>query len=185
MNILEYIKPSTVHATIKKIIRNQRNLIFYRKTMKELAKSGIVQQYGLRLDLSEFQINKRLFNFLKKPKYLAYYILNLEPEILLMGDESIELEKSRVFESLMVKKAMFENAGLGELIEAKTERIKTDDYYAYLIQIMYKPLTSKKDLLYCISWFASVLLLIYIIITISISYHSSIYSWLINIFIEK
>lgn len=113
-----------------------------------------------------------------------YYALNLEPEILLMGEEAIELEKSRVYESILKKKPLFEKAGLGELIEAKTERIKNEDYYAYLIQIKYRPTSTRDNLFYAIIYGAVVSLLAYALIQIGFEYQS-IFDWINNVMTSK
>lgn len=130
MRLLNFLDPRSFWERLGLVIRNYRNLIFYKKTMRELAENGSLKQYGMRLD----------------KRCRAYYVLNLEPETLMLGQEVLELERSRVFESLGQKKVVLESAGLAEIIEAKTERIKTEDYYAYLIQIKYRPLTKLADL---------------------------------------
>jgi hypothetical protein len=60
----------------------------------------------------------------------------------------LELE----FESLAKKKELFETHNLTELIEAKTDRIKTSEYYAYLIQIKYRPMATVSNHVYVLSW---------------------------------
>ena len=104
--------------------------------MASINKTNVLKQAGLRLDL----------------RARAYYVLNIEPELLMMGQDTLELEKSRVFESLTKKKELFENHNLTELIEAKTDRIKTSDYYAYLIQIKYRPMATFSNHIYVLSW---------------------------------
>ena len=104
--------------------------------MSDINKSGILKQTGLRLDR----------------RARAYYVLNIEPELLMMGQDTLDLEKSRVFESLAKKKELFETHNLTELIEAKTDRIKTSEYYAYLIQIKYRPMATVSNHVYVLSW---------------------------------
>jgi hypothetical protein len=156
MKILELLKPTTFYETLVKLYRNFSNISFYNKTMQSLLKNGLIKQNGMRLD----------------KRNRAYYVLNLEPEILMLDQEAIELEKSRVFESLLVKKALFENNGLSELIEAQTERIKTDDYYAYLIKIQYRPMASFANLFYVICWSALASTVVYYLTLAAINYQS-------------
>jgi hypothetical protein len=104
--------------------------------MSNINKSGILKQTGLRLDR----------------RARSYYVLNIEPELLMMGQDTLDLEKSRVFESLAKKKELFETHNLTELIEAKTDRIKTSEYYAYLIQIKYRPMATVSNHVYVLSW---------------------------------
>ena len=132
----DFINPFTFYETAVIIIKNLKNFIFYRTKMSDINKSGILKQTGLRLDR----------------RARAYYVLNIEPELLMMGQDTLELEKSRVFESLAKKKELFETHNLTELIEAKTDRIKTSEYYAYLIQIKYRPMATVSNHVYVLSW---------------------------------
>ena len=136
MTFLEFLSPVTAWRTLSQIVRNEMNHRFYNKKMKELERNGSLNQAGMRLDM----------------RNRAYYIINLEPETLLMGPEVLELEKSRVLESINVRKPIFSSVELAELIEAKTERIKTEDHYAYLVQIKYRPLAKVQDHVYLFSW---------------------------------
>lgn len=132
----DFINPFTFYETVVIIIKNLKNFIFYRTKMSDINKSGVLKQTGLRLDR----------------RARAYYVLNIEPELLMMGQDTLELEKSRVFESLAKKKELFETHNLTELIEAKTDRIKTSEYYAYLIQIKYRPMATVSNHVYVLSW---------------------------------
>ena len=132
----DFINPVTFYETAVIIVKNLKNFIFYRTKMSDINKSGVLKQTGLRLDR----------------RARAYYVLNIEPELLMMGQDTLELEKSRVFESLAKKKELFETHNLTELIEAKTDRIKTSEYYAYLIQIKYRPMATVSNHVYVLSW---------------------------------
>ena len=132
----DFINPFTFYETVVVIIKNLKNFIFYRTKMSAINKTGVLKQTGLRLDR----------------RARAYYVLNIEPELLMMGQDTLELEKSRVFESLAKKKELFETHNLTELIEAKTDRIKTSEYYAYLIQIKYRPMATVSNHVYVLSW---------------------------------
>jgi len=141
----DFINPFTFYETIVVIIKNLKNFIFYRTKMSAINKSGVLKQTGLRLDR----------------RARAYYVLNIEPELLMMGQDTLELEKSRVFESLAKKKELFENHNLTELIEAKTDRIKTSEYYAYLIQIKYRPMATVSNHVYVLSWLTCLTVIAY------------------------
>lgn len=185
MNFLEKIKAKAAYAAFTRVIRNRANYKFYKKTMLDLSKNGTLEQYGLRL-ADEPKANKliKFFALANKYRCQAYYALNLEPEILMMGSEAIDLEKSRVYESLLIKKAMYEEAGLGELIEAKTERIKTEDYYAYLIQIQYRPISTKADITYVIVWMTVCVIALSFIAWLGFQYEI-IGSWLSRVVTSK
>lgn len=168
MTLLEALKPRTFYETCKQIFRNFANRRFYAKQMKRLFADGSLKTNGMRLD----------------KRNRAYYVLNLEPETLMMGEEVLELEKSRVYESLLKKKPLFEKAGIGELIEAETERIKNADYYAYLIQIKYRPITTMANILYTIAWVTAAGFLAYALIRIGFEYQS-IFDWINNTMTSK
>lgn len=145
MEILNLLNPITFYETLVRCVRNIVNHRFYKSQVKKLKNDGSLKQLSMRLDM----------------RSRAYYILNLEPETLMAGAEALELERSRVFESLSLRKPIFEKAELGELIEAKTERIKTEDYYAYLIQIKYRPSAKFRDYFYALTWLTAAAFLIY------------------------
>ena len=121
--------------------------------MRELDAAGSLAQFGMRLDM----------------RNRAYYIINLEPETLLMGSEVLELEKSRVFESINLRKPLFATVDLSEIIEVKTERIKTEDHYAYLVQIKYRPLAKIQDHVYFFTWIGLAGLAVYHLTKLAIS----------------
>lgn len=168
MGILNLLNPKTFYETLVQIIKNISNRAFYRKTMKTLQKDGSLKQLGMRLDM----------------RSRAYYILNLEPETLMMGAEALDLEKSRVYESLTARTGVFDKAGLTELIEASTERIKTDEYYAYLIQIKYRKLTNWLDTVYVITWAAVASFIIYWAVQGALNY-SSVLTGIDNLLHQK
>ena len=141
----DFINPFTFYETAAIIIKNLKNFIFYRTKMSAINKTGVLKQTGLRLDR----------------RARAYYVLNIEPELLMMGQDTLELEKSRVFESLAKKKELFETHNLTELIEAKTDRIKTSEYYAYLIQIKYRPMATVSNHVYVLSWLTCLTVIAY------------------------
>jgi len=151
----DFINPFTFYETAVIIIKNLKNFIFYRTKMSDINKSGILKQTGLRLDR----------------RARAYYVLNIEPELLMMGQDTLDLEKSRVFESLAKKKELFETHNLTELIEAKTDRIKTSEYYAYLIQIKYRPMATVSNHVYVLSWLTCLTFIAYWIYLGFLNYH--------------
>lgn len=136
MTIFEFLSPADFWRSLKRTVVNIRNWDFYVKRMRRLNQDGSLTQLGMRLDM----------------RSRAYYVLNLEPETLMMGSDVLDLEKSRVLESINLRKGIFEKAELFELIEIKTERIKTKDHYGYLIQVKYLPSSTVWDFAHAISW---------------------------------
>jgi hypothetical protein len=149
MNLIEFLSPIVFWQVFKKVLVNLKNRSYYVKQMKTLDENGTLKQLGMRLDM----------------RSRAYYILNLEPETLMMGQEVLDLEKSRVMESINVRKPAFMKANLFEMIEIETSRIKNEDYYAYLIQIKYRPSATIWNWVHIISWTASITILAYYILS--------------------
>lgn len=168
MRIADAFHPKMFRDTLIMVFRNFSNWIFYRKQIKRLEMDGSLAQNGMRLD----------------KRYRAYYVLNLEPELLIMGEETLDLEKSRVYESLGKKKPLFEKAGLGELIEGKTERIKNELYYAYLIQIKYRPIATVWNVIYVLLWLGALGAISYFLVSGAMQYESII-SWLNGVMTSK
>ena len=164
MKILDFLNPFIFWQNLKKVFISVKNWNFYAKQMRLLAENGTLKQLGMRLDL----------------RNRAYYILNLEPETLMMGAEVLELERSRVMESINIRKGAFEKAELIELIEIKTTRIKTTDYYAYLIQVKYRPSASLTDWAYSTTWLSVISVAAVYVIT---SWHSL--TTLVKIFFQN
>lgn len=168
MKLFEALKPKTVYEALVRVYRNYVNWEFYKKTMDDLLKNGSLKQNGMRLD----------------KRHRAYYVLNLEPETLMMGQEVLDLEKSRVYESLIKKKKLLEDAFLGELIEAKTERIKNEDYYAYLIQIKYRAMSSISDIIHVVLWSTAFSFVSYYAFKLALNYEA-IFTWINSLVTTK
>lgn len=125
MNLLSLFNPETAYSRVSAVIKDIRNYIFYREQIKKIEASGILAMNRMRVD------------WLKR----VYYVVNLEPETLMAAD-AVELEKSRVFESVSKIQTTLMDHNLFEIIEVSTKRIKTQDYYAYLIWVKYKSSTT-------------------------------------------
>lgn len=122
MSILNIFNPILAFNSAKVVLKDLINYIFYRKQISKIKEQGFFKDYNMRTD------------WLKR----VYYILNLEPETLLATGELIDLERSRVYDSIAKVKGLFVNTNLLEIIEASSKRIKDDTYYAYLVWIQYK-----------------------------------------------
>ena len=97
MKLLDLLNPVTFYKTLTRCWRNLESRRFYNRTVKKMQSDGLFKQFGMRLDM----------------RNRAYYILNLEAETLMAGPDALDLERSRVFESLGIRKPIFEKAELG------------------------------------------------------------------------
>ena len=122
--MFKFLNPKTAISNLNTLIKDASNLIFYRAQISKMEDQGLLTQFKLRSDI------------LKR----VYYVINLEPETLFAND-SVDLEKSRVFESVNKIQGIFADNNLVEIIEVSSKRIKTEDYYAYLVWIKFKGLS--------------------------------------------
>jgi len=123
---MKYISPIHFFKIIFAMISEFRNWRFYWKKMNLLESSGELKTRGLRLDWI-----KRL-----------YFVKNLEPEALFYGETENggveQFEKKFIADSLKLHNDIFTRDNSVELVKVKYERIKTADYYAYLVWIGFR-----------------------------------------------
>ena len=121
MGILNFLNPAMAFTAARSIIKDINNYVFYRKQISKIEAKGFFKELKARTDT------------LKR----VYYVLNLEPETLLATGDLMDLEKSRVFDSVSKIQRHFIDHNLVEIVDISSTRIKTEDYYAYLILIKY------------------------------------------------
>ena len=158
MWIFNAINPLTVLYKLINCIKEVSNYRFYRKSISRMQSTGLLAQKEMRAD------------WLKR----VYFVVNLQPETLLAGGDLVELEQSRVTEAIASKNDVFSQDGLLEIVVADYRRIKTSDYYAYLIWIRYRTLTKIWDWVHVILWFTIAGLLIS-----QYSYAVDFFNWLV------
>ena len=130
MGLLNLINPIEAIESVRTIVKDITNYWFYRKQIKAIDAAGIFRAKRMRTD--------RLCR--------VYYVVNLEPELQLATGDLIDLEKSRVFESVSKIQGIFSDRNLIEIVDVSSKRIKDDDYYAYLVTIKYRVETSFSDI---------------------------------------
>jgi hypothetical protein len=142
--ILDYISPRHVY---KRLVANLTELSRYRKFKKivvELNETGKLDEIGIRSDNDANM----------------YIGINLNPELLLYSEtsqESVELklisEKMNKYNDFLTKE------GILDVIKVDYDRVRDDNYYGYVLQLGFNFLIYKKsDLIYCISYFSSLIL---------------------------
>lgn len=136
MGILNFLNPVSAFNSAKSLIKDLSNYLFYRKQIKKMSSQNLFSDLKARTDL------------LKR----VYYVLNLEPETLLATGDLADLEKSRVFESVSKIQGRFADHNLVEIINVSSTRIKTTEYYAFLILIKYDSQFKLSNLLKVIVW---------------------------------
>lgn len=136
MGLISFLNPVNVIKSTGTIIKDFSNYIFYCRQIKKMEKQGLFTEVKGRLDW----INR------------LYYAINLEPETLLATGDIIDLERSRVYESVSKIQGRFADHNLVEIIKVTTKRIKDDTYYAYIVFIKYDMHSKIIDLGRIIAW---------------------------------
>ena len=143
-NISDFLK-LRLFRSLYLIYKDISNYLFFRKKVKTLEKT------------EWFSKNKMRTNWFKS----IYYVLNLQPENLMPGQDSLELEKIMVYESVGQLQNTLVSNNIFEIIQIDTERIKTSEYYAYLIVLKYRRLSNWRNFTKVIVVISSILYLLY------------------------
>lgn len=122
MGLLNLINPLEGIRSLKALVKDVMNYRFYRKQIKSIDDAGFFKPKKMRTD------------WLRR----VYYVVNLEPELQLATGDLIDLEKSRVFDSVSKIQGIFADRNLTEIVKVSSKRIKSDEYYAYLVTIEYQ-----------------------------------------------
>lgn len=129
MGLLNMFNPILAIKSAKTLFKDLSNYRFYRKQIKRMNEQRLFDIVGGRVD------------YLRR----VYYVINLEPETLLATGDLIDLEKSRVYESVSKIQGRFADHNLVEIVKVSSTRIKDSDYYAYLVTISYDIKSTLKD----------------------------------------
>jgi hypothetical protein len=146
MGLITYLHPREVWDSATLLWKDLTNQIFFRKQVDKIKAQGFLEQNKMRTD------------WLKR----MYYVLNLEPETLMVGQDSAELERSRVYESVGKFQGVLADHNLYEITQVSTTRIKTSDYYAYLVVLKCRHLSTWRNFFHVISWSAIALYLVHL-----------------------
>lgn len=123
---MKKLSPINFFRLLWAMVQEIRHLIFYWRKMEKLEASGELKKRGLRLDWI-----RRL-----------YFVKNMEPEALLYGEVEnggVEtFEKQFLIEALRQHNDLFYKDGSIEIVKSDYRRIKTEDYYAYIIWIWFR-----------------------------------------------
>lgn len=155
MKIKEYINPSSVLTRFK----TYRKIINYRKKYESI--------------LLELEGSKKLeeAGFTKSENRLLVGI-NLNEQLLTYDELTIEPAELKYVSDRLKKYTDFlQKEGILDVITADYERVKTEDYYGYIVEIKFEDSQlNKKDYLYCLSFLIGVPLLILFSILIPLLY---------------
>lgn len=121
---MRYFKLKNPFRNVKLMLREIDNYYYFIRQLEILKDSGELKHYVLKIN----------------DKHCMYGAINLPPELLLYhkGDDLEQLEKTFFGNEMMKLNEMFTKCDIMELYKIEFERVKNDDYYAYVFNIKYK-----------------------------------------------
>jgi hypothetical protein len=142
--ILDYISPVKVYRKLKVNLEELSKYRIFKKIIIELNETGRLAEIGLKVDYGSNM----------------YIGLDLNPELLLYSETSKESVELRLISEKMNKYNDFlTKEGILDSIKVDYERVQSDDFYGYILQIGYDFKKYKRsDLIYSISYFSTILL---------------------------
>lgn len=144
LSIKDYIYPSRIFKLLKKNILDISNNKRYKAIISELESDGKLKDIGF-----------------SKTKSDLFYGVNLNPELLMYTEDSQESVELKFVSDASRKYTKFlENEGILDSITADYERVKTDDFYGYIVKISYNSKFNKNHFIYSISYIAAIVALI-------------------------
>ncbi|CAB4173940.1 hypothetical protein UFOVP972_10 [uncultured Caudovirales phage] len=141
--ILDYISPVKVYRKLKVNLEELSKYRIFKKIIIELNETGRLAEIGLKVDYGSNM----------------YIGLDLNPELLLYSETSKESVELRLISEKMNKYNDFlTKEGILDSIKVDYERVQSDDFYGYILQIGYDFKKYKRsDLIYSISYFSTIL----------------------------
>ena len=127
---------------IRLMLREIDNYYFFIKQMEIFADSGQLRHYKLKMN----------------EKHAVYGAINLPPELLIYnkGDELAQLEKTFFGNEIAKLNDIIHEYSIIELYRIEYERIKTDDYYAFVFSISYRwNLCNARSIAFTSAWLLS------------------------------
>lgn len=142
--ILNYLSPVKVYEKLSLNLTELSNHRKFKKIIFELNASGKLESLGIKVD----------------PTSNMYIGIDLNPELLLYSDTSQEpVELKLVAEKMNKYNDFLTKEGILDSIRVDYERIQTEEYYGYVLQIGYNFIKYKKsDLIYSASYFSLIVL---------------------------
>ncbi len=145
------LNPKNVIFDIGKFSRILRNRKRYSKILDSLNSDGKLKAIGL-----------------KKEGDNLYIGINLNPELLIYNDETQEsAELKFISDKLKAYTDFLQKEGILDSVIANYDRVKTDDYYGYVVQIKFDMRDySRSKYIYSIAYFPSIVIILSAIVGI-------------------
>jgi len=121
MRLQKYINPKTVWASFKAASVDLKRYTKYKSILHELEDENKLEKIG--------------FN---REDDMLYVGVNLNPELLMYVDQSLESAELKFVSDAMRKYTDFlEKEGILDVISAEYERVYNDEFYGYVVQIAF------------------------------------------------
>ena len=135
-HLLNNLNPLVMFSTLFAIIRELLDYRKYALSIERMDKEGLLSDNG----------------FERGPLYSILRGVNLRPETLLYGEEDQErFELGFVAEAMKKYNELLAKEGILNLVTTKTKRIKNENYYGYVVSIIYNFKKLKlRSILYCV-----------------------------------
>lgn len=142
--ILDYLSPVRIYRQLSINLKELLNYRKFKKIIVDLNESGKLEEIGIRADASANM----------------YIGIDLNPELLLYSETSQESVELRLISEKMNKYNDFlTKEGILDSIKVDYERVQTDAYYGYVLQISFNFKKYKKsEFIYGISYFTAIIL---------------------------
>ena len=140
MKLKNYIYPKRVLSSLMLALKEREYFSKYSGILDDLEREGKLRTLGFRKEGSELYIG-----------------VNLNPELLMYTEDSKESVELKFVSDAMRKYTDFlQNEGILDVIKADYERVFTEDFYGYVVQIKfdyknYNPSKFKYDIGYMVS----------------------------------
>jgi hypothetical protein len=141
--ILDYIAPTRIYRRLSSHIEELVNYAKFKKIIDELNSQGKLDEIGLKVDSNSNM----------------YIGIDLNPELLLYSETSQgSVELKLVAEKMNRYNDFLTKEGILDAIKVDYERVQTDAFYGYILQIGFNFKTySRPDFIYGIFYFLVIL----------------------------
>ena len=140
--IFKKLNPVTNYRELRSNLEELSNYKRYKEIVLDLQKEGKLERIGFSLD----------------EEGNLYLGIDLNPELLLYSETSQESVELKLISEKMTKYSDFlTKEGILDSIKVDYDRIKTEEYYGYVLKISYAFKNYKKrDLVFQIAYFSSI-----------------------------